>query len=259
MTPFLAELWKYRALVFALVGRHLTSRYRGSLLGYLWSLLNPLGLMLVYTLVFRYYMRIGGVENYSVFLFTGLLPWLWTTSSLSESTNAIVGSGHLITKSLFPAQVLPTVSVLTNLIHFLLALPVLVIFMLVAGVSLHWTWLLLPFLLVLQAFFLLGLSLLLSSLNVFYRDVQHVLGNILTLLFFLCPILYPVEQVPEQFRGIIYWNPFALFTTFYHNILLEGSLPESLHIISILGVSFLFFLLGVKVFGRYREGFAEVL
>jgi len=122
------ELYRYRSLVWALVVRHLATRYRGSVLGFMWSFLNPLCLMLIYSLVFKYYIRFSGVENYTIFLFCGLLPWLWFSSSLSESTSSIVSSGHLITKSMFPAHILPTVSVITNLINFILSLPLLFIF-----------------------------------------------------------------------------------------------------------------------------------
>ena len=123
----LTELYRYRALVWALVGRHLATRYRGSVLGFVWSFLNPLCLMAVYTVVFKYYMRSNVVEHYSLFLFCGLLPWQWVASSAVEGTNSLVSSGHLITKSMFPAHILPVVSVVTNLVHFLLALPLLVL------------------------------------------------------------------------------------------------------------------------------------
>ncbi|RMG39453.1 MAG: ABC transporter permease, partial [Candidatus Dadabacteria bacterium] len=191
------ELYKYRTLIYALVSRHLSMRYRGSLLGFLWSFLNPLLLMLVYSLVFKYYIRFDQVDNYSIFMFCGLLPWIWLSSGLVEGTNAIVSSGHLITKSMFPAQILPVVAVLTSLVHFLLSLPLLLIFMFVFGVSIKWTLLLLPLVIALQTFLLIGSSLLLGSLNVYYRDIQHILNNLLTFLFFLCPIIYPASVVPE--------------------------------------------------------------
>ena len=188
MLSHFKQLIKYRTLIGALVVRHLSIRYRGSLLGFLWSLLNPLILMLVYTLVFSYYMRFDQ-KNYSVFLFTGLLPWLWLSSALSEGTTSIVSSGHLITKSMFPPNILPFVSVVTNMIHYLLALPLLLIFMLFSRMPFHWTLLLVPFVILIQFTLSYGIALVLSSLNVKFRDIQHLVGNALTFLFFLCPIL----------------------------------------------------------------------
>lgn len=253
------ELWRYRALVKALVLRHLAMRYRGSLLGFLWSFLNPLCLMLVYTLVFTYYIRYADVEHYTVFLFCGLLPWAWVTSGLLEGTASVVSSGHLITKSMFPAHLLPAVSVITNLVNFLLSLPLLFIFMWAAGMEFHLTLLLLPLLFLLQFLFLHGLAVALSSLNVYFRDVQHILGNLLTLAFFLCPILYPPTSVPERFRFTLEYNPLALFTTFYHNLILDGVLP-SLEAFSVLvGFVLIASVIGNFIYTRYHESFAELL
>ena len=253
------EVYRYRALLVALTQRHLATRYRGSLLGFLWSILNPLCLMLVYVLVFSYYMRSNAVEHYPIFLFCGLLPWVWTSSALSECASSIVSSGHLITKSLFPAQVLPCVSVATSLVNFLLSLPLLFIFMLVAGVPSPGTAVLLPALLLVHALFLLGLGLILSALNVLYRDVQHLLGNLLSFLFFLSPIVYPASVVPPRLAFTLTINPFALFTEAYHAILFRGEVPSLMTwgLLSAWGI--LSLLIGNAVFSRYRETFAELL
>lgn len=252
------ELLHYRGLLSALVVRHLHTRYRGSILGFLWSLLNPLCLMAVYTVVFHYYMRSGTDENYSIFLFTGLLPWLWTVSSLHEGTASIVSSGHLITKSMFPAHILPVVTVITNLINFLLSLPVLFIFMYFSDVPVHASVLLLPIIIVLQFLFLQGLVTGLSALNVHFRDVQHLVGNLLTLLFFLCPIVYSASLVPERLRYTLLVNPFALFTMSYHKVLLEGTIPvEELTLLPAYAIFTL--VSGHLIYERYRESFAESL
>ncbi len=259
MVEYIKELYKYRALVWALVTRHLASRYRGSALGFLWSFLNPLCLMLVYMLVFKYYIRFNSVDNYTVFLFCGLLPWIWFSSALIEGTNAIVSSGHLVTKSMFPAHLLPTVAVLTSMVHFLFSLPLLFIFMFFYGMSFYATLLLLPFVIVGQFLLLYGATLLLSALNVHLRDVQHVVGNLITFLFFLCPILYPLEVVPEKFRFTMEYNPLALLTIFYHDVIIDGAVPGVLPVVYFSVFSLLVVFLGMKVFSRYRESFAELL
>jgi ABC-type polysaccharide/polyol phosphate export permease len=245
--------------VGALVRRHIATRYRGSVFGFLWSLLNPLCLIAVYTLVFSYYMRFNGGPHYHLMVFAGLLPWIWTSSSLIEGTASLVNSGHLITKSMFPPQVLPVVSVTAAMAHFLLALPVLALFSLAAGVPVSWTWLLVPFIVALHALFLTGIVLGLSALNVFFRDVQHLVGNFLTLLFFMCPVVYPVSVVPENLRFLITYNPFAALTQFYQELLIEGVVPSAEAILYVAVMCVVAGFVGVTVHRHYQERFAEAL
>ena len=253
------EMWKYRGLIQALVGRHLRARYRGSVLGFVWSFLNPLCLLAVYSFVFQYYMRFESVENYSIFLFTGLLPWIWFSSALIEATSSISSGGNLITKAMFPAHVLPLVTVLTNLIHFILAIPVLICFMLASGIypSISLVWF--PIIVIVQLIFLTGLSFMFASLNVHFRDIQHILGNFVTFWFFLCPILYPVENIPEKFRFSLYLNPVALFTQMYQDVFLYAKGPDISLLAFTLLVSTVVFYLGNVVFNYYREEFAELV
>lgn len=253
------ELIKFRSLLTALIVRHLAMRYRGSVLGFLWSFLNPLCLMLVYTLVFKYYIRFEQVENYTVFLFVGLLPWLWFSSALMEGTASIVSGGHLITKSMFPAHILPTVAVVTTGVNFLLSLPLLFLFMGAFGSPFHWTLLGLPLLFILQLLFLHGLVIGLSAINVRLRDTQHVLGNLLTFIFFLSPIIYPSSSVPDKFKFTLDLNPFALFTIAYQRMVIDGVCPELKIIVALIIFTVLVSVLGQWIFNHYREGFAELL
>jgi ABC-type polysaccharide/polyol phosphate export permease len=258
MVENLKELYKFRALLMALVTRHLHSRYRGSMLGLFWTLLNPLCLMVVYTLVFHYYLRGNSIPHYEIFLFCGLLPWIWFTSSLDEGTSSIVSSGHLITKSMFPAHVLPAVSVTTNFCNFLFSIPLLFLFMFFQGMAFHWSLLALPIVFFLQLFFLNGLTVLLSSVNVMYRDVQHIVGNIITLLFFLNPIVYAPSVIPERFQWTLYANPCSLFTITYQQIILDGVIaPEKLGLLFVYVFGVL--VIGHNVFNRLRERLAEYL
>lgn len=259
MRIVLSELWRARTLIDALVRRHIATRYRGSFFGFLWSFLNPLCLMAVYTLVFSHYMRVDGGPHYHIMVFAGLLPWIWSTSALHEGTASLVSSGHLITKSMFPAHVLPCVSVLSSMIHFLLALPILVIFMLFSAVPVTATWLMLPAIVLLHGMFLLGVVLGLSALNVFYRDVQHLLGNILTFVFFLCPVVYPRTNIPERARFWIELNPLALVTEFYQMVLVEGVLPSLVQFAYFTVAAVVTLALGVAVHQYNREQFAEAL
>jgi lipopolysaccharide transport system permease protein len=255
----ISEMWRYRGLIWALVGRHLHARYRGSFLGFVWSFLNPLCLIAVYALVFKYYIRFESVENYTLFLFAGLLPWIWFSSGLLEATAAIASGGSLITKAMFPAHILPVVSVITSLINFLFAVPLLFAFMLYQGVMPGIGFFALPFVILIQMIFLLGLSLALAALNVHYRDIQHILGNLLTLWFFLCPILYPVSVVPEQFRFTLTLNPLALLTLMYQDIFVSSKVPSLSLMLSTALVSIIMFSLGNMIFNHYREDFAELV
>ncbi|MCB0330096.1 MAG: ABC transporter permease [Bdellovibrionales bacterium] len=259
MISHLTELWKYRALVAALVERHLHARYRGSMLGLIWSFLNPLCLMAVYTLVFKYYIRFTEVENYTIFLFCGLLQWLHVSSAMLEGSTSISSGGSLITKSLFPAHLLSAVSVLTSLVHFLLSLPLLFIFMFASGVGFHWTLLLLPLLMIVQTVFLYGLALFLGTFNVAYRDVQHLVGNALTLLFFLCPVLYPASSVPPAFQPFLAFNPFAVFTACYQDVLYYGTWPDVIDLVQLTAWSGITLIIGISTYSAHREGFAEAL
>jgi len=253
------ELYRYRALVWALVCRHLHARYRGSILGFIWSFLNPLCLIAVYSLVFRYYMRATDVENYPLFLFAGLLPWIWFSSGLLEATAAIATGGSLITKAMFPPHILPIVAVLTNLANFMFAIPLLLGFMLLSGLHPGIGFVALPLVIIIELVFLMGLSLAFAALNVHFRDIQHILGNLLTLIFFLCPIIYPITNVPERFRFTLQLNPIAAFTQMYHEIFLQGVFPHATLVAVTAVVSLLTFMIGNLIFNRYRESFAELV
>lgn len=255
----ISESVRYRSLVRALVVRHLAGRYRGSVLGFIWSLLNPLCLMAVYTLVFHVYSRFDDANHYTLFVFCGLLPWVWTQSTLVEGTSSIAGSGHLVTKSMFPPHILPLVSVFTGLSHFLLSLPIFFLFSYLLGGEVSWSLLLLPIVVAIHFFMLYGFVLASSALNVFYRDVQHLIGNILSLIFFLCPIVYPATQVPERYSWTLSANPFAAIVQLYHAILLRGEIPSAVLLEASLGWALLSLIAGATIFQRYRDHLAEAL
>jgi lipopolysaccharide transport system permease protein len=250
------NLVRYRYLIKSLVSQTLRSRYRGSVIGFFWSFLNPLLLMLVYTLVFSVYMRVE-IENYAAYLFCGLLPWIWFSSSLSEGVNSIIQGSTLLTKVPFPPEVLPTVPVISNLVNFLLGLVILFAFLLFLGIKLGIPLVFLPILISLQFLFTLGLALVSSALNVFFRDVQHILGNFLTLWFFLCPIIYPVSLVPERLRPLLFLNPLGVMMIAYQDILFYHRFPDPNQLVIVFLASIVSFYFGYLVFDRYRKTIAE--
>jgi ABC-type polysaccharide/polyol phosphate export permease len=266
MLGHLRELYRFRALITMLVLRDLRARYRGSWLGFLWSFLNPLLLMIVYVLVFAVYLRVP-MENYAVFLFTGLLPWLWFASSLGHATGVIVGSGALVKRILFPAEILPLVSVLANLVNFLLSLPLLFLFLFLFGIRPGPMLAFLPLLLAVQLLLTVGLALPLAALNVHLRDVEQILANLLVLVFFLSPILYPVSTVPLTLRlgealtiplrPLYFLNPVAGLVQGYQNIIFFGRQPHWIHLGMVTMVALIAFAGGYWVFDRFRDSLAE--
>ncbi len=266
MIGHFAELYRFRALIATLVLRELRARYRGSWLGFLWSFLNPLLLMLVYVLVFAVYLRVP-MDKYPVFLFTGLLPWLWFTSSLGHATGVIVGSGGLVKRIMFPAEILPLVSVLSNLVNFLLSLPLLLAFLWMFGIRPGPVIAFLPLLLALQLLLTVGLALPLAALNVHLRDVEQILANALVLLFFLSPVLYPVTSVPltirlapgltVPLRPLYFLNPIAGLVQGYQNVIFFGREPHWVHLGMVAATAGVALWAGYWVFDRLRDSLAE--
>ncbi len=269
----LAQLVRYRALIQSLVARELKARYRGSVLGFFWSFVNPLLLLLVYSFVFAYVLKntTQGIQPYPLFLFCGLLPWTWFSSSLLESSNVLISGGNLIKKVLFPAEVLPIVTVLANMVHFLLALPILGAFIVafhMMGYPLAFTfgkivWL--PVAILVQLVLSLGLALIVSALTVHFRDIRDILANVMTLWFFATPIIYPllldtgpVAQMPRFAKTLFDLNPFTHLAVSYQEILFYvGRYGHWKWLLALGCASVLLFLFGYFVFDRLRDSFAE--
>jgi lipopolysaccharide transport system permease protein len=246
----------YRALIQTLVIRDLKGRYRGSALGLLWTLLNPLLHMAVYALVFSVYIR-NETERYPAFLLCGLLPWMWFSSALITGTTAIIEGGSLLKKVFFPPQILPTVTVIATFINFLFSLPLLFIMLLLFGVTFGWSLLTLPLIMAAQFALTLGLTLIVSSVSVRYRDIPPILGHVLTFWFFLTPIIYPVASVPERFRALLSLNPVTPFFVAYQEALLYNRLVSWEAFGAMVSLGVLVLLVGVFVFEHLRWSMAE--
>ena len=251
-------LYKQRELIGVLVAKQLKLRYRGTLLGFVWTLLNPLLLMLVYTLVFSVYFRVD-IEHYPAFLFAGLLPWLWFASSVQQGITCILDGAGLVTRSQFPAEVLPVVTVISNAVNFLLTLPLLFAFLLVYHVRLGPSLLALPVLIGLQLLLCLGLALIGAAVNVHFRDLQHIIIHVLTVLQFLTPVFYPVSFIPDALRPWALINPLAVLMSGYHDVLYYGRAPDWTSLLGLLVFGGVVLSLATVMFNRYRRTFAEAL
>ena len=258
----LVRLLRHRSLIQSLVARELKARYRGSVLGFFWSFINPLLLLLVYWFVFSVVLpgiRPIDIEPYALFMFCGLLPWTWFSSSVLEASNVLIAGGNLIKKVLFPAEVLPVVTVLANMIHFLLGLPIIaaaLVYFAVPVSPLELLWL--PVVVLVQLFFTLGLALIVASLTVHFRDLKDILGNLMTFWFFATPIIYPMSLAPPSGKVLLDLNPFTHLVISYQEILFyDGPFGHWKWLLALGGVSIVLFLLGYFLFDRLRDSFAE--
>jgi ABC-type polysaccharide/polyol phosphate export permease len=257
----LVRLTRYRGLIQSLVARELKARYRGSVLGFFWSFVNPLLLLLIYSVVFKYFLPRGDDElpPYEVFLFCGLLPWTWFSTSLLESSNVLISGGNLIKKVLFPAEILPIVTVLANMVHFLLGLPILFGFILYHRLPLHPTelaWF--PVAVAVQLILTLGFALILSSLTVHFRDLRDILANLVSFWFFATPIIYLYTTMPANVMWWLNLNPFTHLAITYQEILyFPGPVGHWYWLLVLAAIAIVFFLFGYFVFDRLRDTFAE--
>jgi ABC-type polysaccharide/polyol phosphate export permease len=260
----LANLLRYRGLISSLVGRELKARYRGSVFGFLWSFINPLLLLLIYTFVFTTIIPNEDPKTrpYALFMFCGILPWTWFASSLSDAAGSLIAGGNLIKKVLFPAEVLPIVNVLANMVHFFLGLVILVVFL---AIYRHppdaWDLFWFPIAVVVQLIFTCALGLLLAALAVHFRDIRDILANVLTLWFFATPIIYPYFQANVQkFRPLFNANPFTHLAISYQEILFfYGPIGHWRWLLALGGGSIVLFFACYWVFDRLRDSFAEAV
>jgi len=260
-------LWRHRALIAVLVRRELDARYRASFLGFFWSLLNPLLLLAVYTVVFTYifHPRFPGGDPYPLFLFSGLLPWLFLSGAVLDSSVTLVDNGPLLAKVMCPPEIFPAVTVLAHLVHHLLALPVLIAAMAVAAVigahPFPWTLWMVPLALVPWILTTGGVVLAVSALSVHYRDMRDLVGHLLNLFFFASPIIYSLDglQVPPMLRRILVLNPLASLVTVFRDVVFTGEISSPGTWLAALAVGVISWWLGVRVFAHYRETLVEAV
>ena len=246
-------------LIHSLVVRELKARYRGSVLGFVWSFINPLLQLLIYWFVFSFILPtrdLLGMSPYALFLFTGILPWTWFNASVMESSSVLISGGNLIKKIMFPAEVLPIVVVLSNLVHFVLGFPILFGFLAYYG-KIHSTLLFFPFIVFIQLFFTIGLCLFVSALTVHFRDVQNIIGNLMMIWFFSSPVIYSYLTISPSIQKWLNYNPMTHFLVGYQQSLFTGSMGHWPWLLTMIPFSLASFLVGYYFFDRLRDTFAE--
>ncbi|GAC1639044.1 MAG: ABC transporter permease [Herpetosiphon sp.] len=234
IVPTILQLWGYRELMRNIVGRDLKARYKNSVLGYMWSLLNPLLTMLIFWLVFGVLLR-NDIPQFPIFLIVALLPWNFAVTSVSSGMRSVIDNSNLVKKVYFPRAILPITAVLSNLVNFLLALPVMLAVMIAVQwftahhIVIRWTVVYIPLLMLIQTIFLIGLCLLLSTMAVFFRDTTHIVDILIQLWIFITPVFFSLSAVTHGNASVarmVRWlNPMASLVDFYRDVLYGHPIP----------------------------------
>lgn len=252
----LREVIKYRSMLYSLIMSELRTRYRASVLGFLWTFINPLLMLIVYSIVFSIIMRIN-MNHYSVFLFIGLLGWNMFATAVQSSSGVIIRQSSMVNKIYFPREILPLSVVGGSVFNYILSLVVLIPVLFLYGYWPTWLWLFFPLILLVGALMTAGFSLIFSALNVYFRDFEHMLGIFIMLWFYLTPIVYPISLIPKGYVNLIKLNPvvsvvLSLQDIFYYHQPLRWRLFLYGSIFAVI-----IFITGWKLFDRLSRRFAE--
>lgn len=255
----LSELYAYRQMIFSLVKRDLRGRYKGSVLGFLWTFLNPLFQLIVYTLVFSVIMKTG-IEKYYLFLFVGLVPWLFFSTSLSGGASCILSQQDMVKKIYFPREVLPVSFVISQFINMMLTFIIIFIVVILSGIGINPIAILyLPIIMVIEFILALGITMLSSALTVYFRDLEYILGIVSMAWMYLTPIIYSQESVPKKILPLFNLNPMSPIIIAYRDILYYKQVPKLSTLLQALLLGILIIIVGFFTFRKLKRQFAEEL
>lgn len=245
-------------LLIELTKKEIKIRYKNSYLGYFWSLGNPLFMALIFYFVFKQVMRID-IENFALFLVSGLFVWQFISNSMSLGTMLFVGNAGLIKKVNFKRDLLAVATILSEGFNFFFSIPIIIGFMIYSGIYPTLIWLVgFPILFAITFVFLYGLALFLGSINLFFRDLERIIALFLMLAFYATPIMYPVKMIPENFSFILYVNPFSSFVIMWRDMFLNGILNYEYIFIATI-YAFISLIVGVFVYNKLKYKFAELI
>jgi ABC-type polysaccharide/polyol phosphate export permease len=254
MGELVRDVVKYRELIWALALKELTVRYKRSVLGFLWALLNPALSMIVLTIVFSKIMQ-GSIPHYAVFVLSALVPWTFFLQSSTYAVESIVGNADLIKKVAVPKVIFPLAAVTSNLINLLLSFIPLALVVLIMGHKFYWTWLLLPVSTLALAIFTFGFGMIIATANVFYRDVAHIIQIILNLWFYLTPIIYKADFFPPKWQWFFKINPIVYVLNDFRLFVYYGMLPSLMSIVASFVCAGVALVIGYYLFRRYQSEF----
>lgn len=251
-------LYKYRELLKTSVQKDVRGKYKKSVLGVLWSFLYPLLQIAVYAFVFGTILG-ASEENYAVFICCGLIPWTFFSSSINRCAFTMVENANILKKVYFPREILPISVVTAEAVNFVISTVVILGFVLFSGIGISRFWIFYPFVLLVLYIFLIAISLFVSSITVYFRDLQHFIGVFLQMLFYATPIAYSAARVPESFSWVVKLNPVAYVIEGFRSIFLYHEMPDiaSLSIVGLIGI--VLCVIGYLVFNKLQRGFAEEL
>lgn len=254
LTHSVQRMNKYRPLIKELVLRDLKVKYRRSFLGYLWSLLNPLLMMAIMTMVFSYMFRFD-IPNFPLYLICGQTLWSFFNESTTVAMQSVLSSGSLIRKVYIPKYIFPIARVMSSFVTMSFSLIAILIVMLVTGVPFHWHLLLAPIPLLLLLVFCIGISMVLSAFAVYFRDVLHLYAVLTMAWMYLTPIFYPLSALPKEVVTVVMWNPMYYYITFFRELVLYGNAPVLEIWAGCLGCSIIALVVGILVFHKLQKNF----
>lgn len=255
---FFKELYNYREFLKTSVKKEFRGKYKKSFLGILWSFLNPLCQLLIYALVFPFIMG-NRVENYTIFLIVGLMPWTFFNSSIIQSAACIVNNAGIVKKVYFPREIMPISVSTSNLINFLITQIIVLVALLVSGIGIGKSIIMFPVIVAMQYILQLGLAFIFSAITVYVRDVEYIINIFMMLMFYLCPIVYEPSMIPVKLLPIFKLNPMFHIITFYRTILYNKQIPSLASIGGVFLVCVLVLILGYIIFQKLEKRFAEEL
>ena len=251
------ELYNYRQMIFSLVKRDLRGRYKGSVFGFLWTFLNPLLQLVVYTFVFSFLLK-SEIENYYLFLFVALIPWLFFSTAITGGSGSVLHQSGMVTKIYFPREVLPISHVTSAFINMLYSFIVVFIVIIIARVPVSPVALLyLPIVMIVEYFLALGITMLVSAITVYFRDLEFILSIFMMAWQYLTPVMYSVDMVPEHLMKLFMLNPMTPITIAYRDILYYAKAPDLSTLLLAVGMSAVFMIIGFWAFGKLKKRFAE--
>lgn len=253
-----SELYKYREFLKTSIKKEFRGKYKKSFLGVIWSFLNPLFQLLIYAFVFPFILK-NDVDNYIVFLIVALMPWTFFNSTVVSSAASIVTNGGIIKKVYFPRVILPISTTTSNLINFLITGIIVVGALFISGIGLSFAVIMLPLIIVIQYILQLGLAFIFSSITVYVRDVEYIINIFMMLMFYLCPIVYSADMIPNKYLPLFKLNPMFHIIGYYREILYYQKLPNISGVMLLLFFCLIVLFAGYFVFIKLEKRFAEEL
>ncbi|MCI8999729.1 MAG: ABC transporter permease [Clostridia bacterium] len=252
------EIYNYRELLKSNTQKEVRGRYKHSILGVLWSFLNPLLQLLVYSVIFGALIA-NGDKTYHIYVCIGLIPWTFFTTTITQGALSIIMNGNIVQKVYFPRAILPISSVISGAINFLISCIIILAFVIFSGLGITPLILLFPVVLLIQCMILLGISFILSAGTVYIRDLEHIVGVILMAAFYATPIVYKLEQLPSNLQIIMKLNPMTYIINAYRDIFYYQQMPDMQHLAILMILSIVLVVVGYCIFKKLQKGFAEQL